>query len=152
MGETTVLIALIHFDRTVENGQLLLEQLQIGVDKTQLERNRFAQFLVAGGPGQTKKKERYTLTVRFIWHIQQTNTNGTRRQIIIKRKKNGLFLFFWRKRWADMKRIQEEEKGNHAVEFLFNGIKRFLWYHWKLIQDTHISELVLCVLSGKWWW
>lgn len=33
---------LVDFDRTVEDGQLLFEQLQIGIDKTQLEGYCFA--------------------------------------------------------------------------------------------------------------
>ena len=58
--------------------------------------------------------------------ITKTNTNGTRRQII--KRKTGYSFFFCRKRWSDMKRIQEEENGNHAVEY-FNGIKRFLFIY-----------------------
>lgn len=56
MGETAVLVALVDLDRAVENGQLLLEQLQIRVDKAQLERNRLAQLLVARGSTQSNKK------------------------------------------------------------------------------------------------
>lgn len=51
-----MLVALVDLDRAVENGQLLLEQLQIRVDKAQLERNRLAQLLVARGSTQSNKK------------------------------------------------------------------------------------------------
>jgi GH18 family chitinase len=67
MGETAVLVALVDLDRAVENGQLLLEQLQIRVDKAQLERNRLAQLLVARGSTQSNiKNRRVRLTVNAI--------------------------------------------------------------------------------------
>jgi hypothetical protein len=60
MGETSVLVALVDFDRAVENGQLFLEQLQIRIDETQLERNRFAQLLVARGPESITQSNKNT--------------------------------------------------------------------------------------------
>jgi GH18 family chitinase len=67
MGETAVLVALVDLDRAVENGQLLLEQLQIRVDKAQLERNRLAQLLVARGSTQSNIKNGHVrLTVNAI--------------------------------------------------------------------------------------
>lgn len=62
-----MLVALVDLDRAVENGQLLLEQLQIRVDKAQLERNRLAQLLVARGSTQSNiKNRRVRLTVNAI--------------------------------------------------------------------------------------
>ena len=52
MGEAPVLVALVDLHRAVEDGQLFLKQLQIGVDEAQLERNRLAQLLVARGSTQ----------------------------------------------------------------------------------------------------
>lgn len=62
-----MLVALVDLDRAVENGQLLLEQLQIRVDKAQLERNRLAQLLVARGSTQSNIKNGHVrLTVNAI--------------------------------------------------------------------------------------
>lgn len=50
VAEAAMLIALVHLDRAVQNGQLLLQQLQVGIDEAQLERDRLAQLLVARRP------------------------------------------------------------------------------------------------------